>query len=371
MRLLEGPELITGLADALAGGPPVAPLPESRLLPVLAPGEPVEAGAAAVVATSGSTGDPKAVVLGRSAIRFAAGAAHDRLGGPGEWVCALPTQHVAGLMTIARAVVAGTGLRFARPDLADLPAPRGRTYVSLVAAQLDRALDDPLLADRLSGYAAVLVGGSAVPSTLRARAAQTGVRVVTSYGMSETCGGCVYDGVPLAGVRVELAGSGEPGAGPGAGRIALGGGMAFLGYRLRPELTARVLTGDLVLTGDRGRWVDGRLEVLGRVDDVVITGGVNVDLAAAQRACDAEFGPGVLALLAVPDERWGVRVVALTTGDLGPGEVRERLERRIGRAAVPRELRRVATLAYTSLGKIDRGALARAWHGKGGDGIAG
>lgn len=361
MRLLTGPDLVGGLADAFAGGPPVAPVPEPRLLPVLAADEPVEEeGAVAVVTTSGSTGEPKAVVLGGAAIRFAADATHSRLGGPGEWVCALPTQHVAGLMTIARSVVAGTRVRFARTDLSDLPEAEGRSYLSLVAAQLDRALDQPRTVALLRGYAAVLVGGGAVPTGLRERAGAAGVNVATTYGMSETCGGCVYDGVPLDGVRVELE----------DGRISLGGPMAFLGYRRRPDLTRQVLSGDLVRTSDRGRWQDGRLVVLGRVDDVVISGGTNVDLGAAQRICDAEFGPGAVALLAVPDERWGARIVGMTTGELALAEVRGRLEPRVGSAAVPRELRRVAGLAYTSIGKIDRTALLRAWE-KGEHGDAG
>nr|WP_300142790.1 AMP-binding protein [Propionicimonas sp.] len=369
LRLLTGTDLVGGLADALAGGPPVAPGPEARLLPALGLDEPVEPGTAAVVTTSGSTGEPKAVVLGANAVRFAATAAHHRLGGPGEWVCALPTQHVAGLMTIARAVVAGTRVRCARSDLADLPEPDGRTYLSLVAAQLDRALADARLRAVLPDYAAILVGGSAVPVGLRDRAREAGIRVVTTYGMSETCGGCVYDGVPLDGVRVEIEAENE--ADPGVGRLSLGGPMAFSGYRLRPDLTREVLSGDLVRTNDRGRWLDGRLQVLGRIDDVVISGGAKVDLGAAQRACDEEFGPGVLALLAVPDERWGHRLVAVTTGDHDLTEVRNRLEPRLGRAVAPRELRRAATLAYTSIGKIDRTALLRCWHEKGEDGVTG
>ncbi len=361
MRVLLGTDLVAGVADALAGGPPVAPRPGPRQLAALAIEQDVtEPDAAAVVTTSGSTGDPKAVVLSRAAIRFAAGATHERLGGAGDWVCALPTEHVAGLMTIARAVVAGRAVEFARTDLADLPPAGTRSYLSLVAAQLDRALSRSALVDLLGGYAAILVGGSAVPTALRERAADAGLRVVTTYGMSETCGGCVYEGVPLDGVRVDLE----------DGRISLGGPMAFSGYRLRPDLTREVLTGDLVRTNDRGRWTQGRLEVLGRIDDVVTTGGHNVDLAAAQRACDAEFGPGVLALLAVPDERWGVRVVAVTTAGLDLEEVRSRLHAVLGGPALPRELRRVAGLAYTSLGKIDRGALLRHWQ-KGDDGDSG
>ncbi len=362
LRLLPGEDLPAGLAEALAGGDPIAPLPEPRLLPALRPAEPVvEPDAAAVVTTSGSTGEPKAVVLGRAAIRFAVHAAHERLGGPGDWVCALPTQHIAGLMTIARAVVAGTGIRFAAPDLSDLPPASGRGYVSLVAAQLDQALERPATATRLAGYAAVLVGGGALPAGLRERAAGAGVRLVATYGMSETCGGCVYDGVPLAGMRVELDGE----------RISLGGPMAFSGYRLRPDLTAAVLAGDLVRTQDRGRWRDGRLEVLGRIDDVVVSGGEKVDLAAAQRVCEELFGPGVLALLAVPDPRWGARVVALATTSLDLAHVRARLGDRLGRAALPKELRAVPRLAYTSLGKLDRAALQRSWQEVGADGDVG
>lgn len=362
LRLLSGPDLVGGLADALEGGAPVAPVPDARLLPALAVDRPVtEPGAAVVVTTSGSTGEPKAVVLGADAIRFAAGATHDRLGGPGEWVCALPTQHVAGVMTIARAVVAGTRVRFARTDLADLPRPEGRTYLSLVSAQLDRALDRPDLVAALRRYAAVLVGGGAVPPHVRERAADADVPVVVTYGMSETCGGCVYDGLPLDGVRVAFEGE----------RVLLGGPMAFLGYRLRPDLTAEVLRGDVVRTTDRGEWRDGRLRVLGRLDDVVVTGGHKVDLAAAQAACDAVFGTGAVAVLAVPDPRWGVRIVAVTAGPLGLDEVRGALSVRVGAAALPRELRHVPAVAYTSVGKIDRTALLRSWQEADGDGDTG
>lgn len=358
VRQLESGSLAAGLADALAGRGPVAPACEPRLVAALALAEPVtEPGAAVVVPTSGTTGDPRAVVLTADAITSSANATHARLGGVGDWVCALPTQHIAGLMTVARSVVAGTGVRFARGDLVDLPRAGERTYLSLVAAQLDRALAEPHLVGVLGGYAAVLLGGSAIPAGLVARASAAGITVVTTYGASETCGGCVYDGRPLDGVRVELDGD----------RISLGGPMAFAGYRLRPELTASVLAGDLVRTSDRGRFADGRLEVLGRIDDVVISGGEKVDLAIVQHACDSAFGTpadGGVALLAVPDDRWGSRVVGLTTGPLVLADVQARLEPVVGRAAVPKELRQVAAMAYTSLGKIDRVALRRAWDGE-------
>lgn len=344
--------MFAGLAAALAGGEPIAPIPEPRAMLSLGLDHPVtEPDAAVVVSTSGSSSTPKAVVLSAAGIRHAAHAAHARLGGPGDWVCALPTRHVAGLMTVARAVVAGTELRFARSDLSDLPSPSGRCYVSLVAAQLDRALGSAQAAAALAQYSAVLIGGSALPGELRRRAEAAGIRVVATYGMSETCGGCVYDGLPLDGMRVEVAG----------GRIHLGGPMAFLGYRLRPELTAGVLRGDLVRTDDRGLWQEGRLRVLGRFDDLVITGGAKVDLGDLQHACDSEFGPGVLRMLVLPDSRWGQRIVALTTVDLSLEEVQQRLLKVVGTDALPRELRLAPELPYTSLRKIDRAATLRLW----------
>lgn len=362
--LLTPPDGLAGaLALALSGHQVVAPVPAGggtdAQLAALRPDLPVtEAAAGVVVTTSGSTGDPKAVVLSAAAILAAAAATHARLGGPGDWVCALPTHHVAGMMTVARAVAADRGVRFAAADLGDLPAPAGRTYLSVVGAQLYRAAAEPALLARLRDYAAVLVGGSAVSPRLLGQVREAGVRLVTTYGMAETCGGCVYDGLPLDGVRVGLDDD----------RITLAGPMVFSGYRLDPARTAQVLHGDTVRTSDRGRWQDGRLQVTGRVDDVVISGGVNVDLAEAQRVVEEVFGPpeaGGPVLLAVPDERWGHRIVAVATGGFGLAELAGRLRERLGAAALPKELRRVPALAYTPTGKIDRPALQRAWQERG------
>lgn len=358
LRQYSGEALVRGMAAALAGGQPLAPDCEPRLAAALGLGEPVtEPGAALVVPTSGTTGAPKAVVLSAAAVTFSAQASHERLGGAGDWVCPLPTQHIAGLMTVARAVAAGTQVRFVEPSLVDLPTVTERTYLSVVAAQLDRALAEPALVERLRGYAAVLVGGSAVRAELIHAARQAGIVAVTTYGASETCGGCVYDGYPLSGVGVEW----------DAERIGLRGPMAFSGYRLRPDLTAEVLDGDLVWTHDRGRFVDGRLTIWGRLDDVVTSGGEKVDLAHVQAICEEYWGPadaGGLALLAVPDSRWGHRIVALSTQVWDLRQVQDVLRPLVGQAAMPKELRQVTDMAYTSLGKIDRVALLRAWKQK-------
>ena len=352
-------DLVAGLESALAGDAVVAPLPRrdpDAVLAALRPESAPEIDAGVMVATSGSTGAPRLVLLSTRAVLASAAATHARLGGAGDWVSVLPVHHVAGLMTVARAVAAGTSVTYASPDLSDLPAAGGRTYLSVVGAQLWRALDDPGLVARLRDYAAVLLGGSAANPTVLERCAHAGITVVTTYGMAETCGGCVYDGKPLDGVRVSLI-DGE--------RIALTGPMAFSGYRLDEAATAEVLDGLTVLTRDRGRLEpDGRLRVTGRVDDVVISGGMNVDLAEAQRLAEARLGPpeaGGPVLLAIPDARWGSRIVAVTTSDTGLDELVGALRGDLGAAALPRELRRVSRLAYTPTGKIDSVALRRDW----------
>lgn len=321
------------------------------------PQQDAEVTGGAVVLTSGSTASARAVVLSAAAIRASVAATHHRLGGPHAWASALPVHHVAGFMTVARAVVAETASITVRPDLSDLPSAVGQWALSLVPAQLYRVLHDPVLLSRVAGYT-VLLGGQAAPPELLT-AARRQLTVITSYGMAETCGGCVYDGVALEGVEVLVRDS----------RIEIGGPTLFSGYRCDPATTAAVMREGRLLTADRGGWRDGRLVVEGRLDDVVISGGVNVDLSLLQRDCDAAFGlpeAGGVVILAVADERWGERVVALTTGRWSLAEVAELLAVH-GPAAVPGELRRMPTLAYTSTGKIDRGGLRRRWE-DGGDG---
>ncbi len=313
---------------------------------------PLEPDIAVLVGTSGSTGRPKGVLLSRAAIAASVAATHRRLGGPGHWVCPLPLHYVAGAMTAARSAIGGTRLSVVPADLTELPQYPGRNYVSVVAAQLHRALESPATISALAGFDAVLVGGSAIPAGLLADGRTAGLNLVATYGMAETCGGCVYDGVALDGVEVHL---GE------RDRISLTGSMVFSGYRLDPASTAEALDGRTVRTHDRGEWCDGRLRVLGRVDDVVITGGVNVDLGEVQRVCDAEFGPGRLVVLALPDERFGVRIVAITDTGLTLVECRDRLIPQLGKAAAPRELRGVAGLPRTPTGKIDRQSLHVLW----------
>lgn len=365
LRPVHGDDLPGALAAALAGGPPVAPLPaepgeRARALDALRLDEPVsEPDAAAVVLTSGSTGRPKGVVLSRSAVRASVAATQDRLGGPGDWVLALPAHHVAGLMVLARAHLGGGAVRSVRPDLADLAGAtatrprRGRRYLSLVPTQLARALGEPATAAALTGFSAVLVGGGPCPPDLLDRARARDVPVVTTYGMSETCGGCVYDGRPLDDVSVSL---------DLDERVVVGGPVVFSGYRLLPDLTADVLVDGRFQTADRGRWETDahgsrRLRLLGRTDDVVVSGGLNVDLAEVERRAQAwpDLGPrGELVVVGVPHPEWGTEVVAVTDRPLSLRSLRQHLNDGLPAYAAPRRLVALDSLPRTGSGKIDR-----------------
>ena len=370
LRAVDPAGLPEALAAALDGGAPVAPVPDdprerSRALRALRLDEPAEPGTALVVLSSGSTADPKGVVLSADAVRAGAAATHARLGGPGHWLLALPTHHVAGLMVLARAHLAGTAVVPLARDLADLPGaalPQGRRYLSLVPTQLVRALEQPRLAEALAGLDAVLVGGAASDPGLLDRARAAGVPCVTTYGMSETCGGCVYDGVPLDGVdvRLERDEHGEDGDGA-TGRISVAGPVLLTGYRGRPDLTAESLVDGRFVTADRGRWepaADGtpRLRVLGRTDDVVVSGGLNVDLAAVEARAAAWPGRGTaeVVVVGVPHAQWGAEVVAVADRPLPLDGLQGWVRAELPAYAAPRRLVVLDPLPRTSSGKVDR-----------------
>jgi O-succinylbenzoic acid--CoA ligase len=292
------------------------------------------------------------VVLSRRAVRASGTATAARLGGTGPWVLALPMTYVAGLQVACRSLAAGHRpvLLDDHASLAEAVAAAGDApYVSLVATQLVRALRSEDDAAALARCAAVLVGGGPVDRELRERATDGGIRVVATYGSAETAGGCVYDGLPLDGVAVAIGAN---------GRIRIGGPTLFDGYDGDPALTADVLVDGWYLTPDAGRFdEDGRLQVLGRLDDMVITGGVKVPTGIV--AARLREHPGVTAVDVgrLADDEWGERVVAWVVGDLSLDEARDWVAELHPRSWAPRELRVLDEMPMLRNGKVDRRAL--------------
>lgn len=312
-----------------------------------------------LVESSGSTGLPKRVVLSRGAMRASASATHDRLGGPGQWMLSLPPSHVAGTQVLFRSVLARTEptVRDEHDDLATAVAAMtgARRYVSLVPTQLTRLLASGSDTDALRRFDAILVGGASVDRGLRACAERAGLTVVATYGMSETCGGCVYDGVPLDGVAVALSSGGQ---------VRIAGPVLFDGYDGQPDVTAEVLVDGWYHTSDVGRIdQDGRLQLLGRIDDVVISGGVNVPTPAVAARLNEHHALVSVEVVGVPDDDWGRRVVAVvvptTSGAPSLEELRDFVGTTLPRTWAPRDVVVVDEIPLLHNGKVDRKAVER------------
>ena len=405
-------------APAAEGGEGRTGSPQPLLVPI-APGEDegqvrsdlarritrVPARTDLILRTSGSTtGTGRLIAMSTAALMASARATHARLGGPGTWLLPLPAHHVAGLQILIRSLEAGTepvvvdtsagfsptalaeALRSARRSTG---AAVSRLYVSLVPTQLVRVLQDPQARGALAGADAVLLGAAAADPALLARARGAGVTVVTTYGMSETGGGCVYSGRPLEGVEITIQ---APDA-EGAGRILISGPVLAEDYLHTPGDSPRHSPAGssddspgggpddgegfhrsgarrFLATSDRGRLhPDGRLEVLGRLDDVIITGGVKVEPRHVEEALTGIDGVAEACVVGLPDEQWGSTVVAAVVLEPGrqPGGpkrgdgavLREAARARLDGAHAPKRVVVLEALPLRPSGKVDRREVAR------------
>ena len=376
-----GHRMLGALAAALDGtGPAILPLdpalPRARLAALLdafapsavetaqgperyvragpgrAPAPGVGPDAALVVATSGSTGPPKGTELTAAALLASARASLRRIGAaPGErWLCCLPVTHVAGLQVLVRSLQSGTEPTVAAAASVPALSESGCSHLSVVPTQLARLLEADGGAAALAAFSSVLVGGAAPPAGLLERARAAGVRVVTTYGMSETCGGCVYDGVPLEGVSVRA---------DSAGLLRISGPVLMNRYHGGPDLGAEFVTSDL------GYLRDGRVVVRGRADDVINTGGYKVvpgEVADVLASC-----PGVREVVVVgrPDPEWGERVIAVVVPD-DPADppglelLRIHVRGRLPRYACPSEVVLTQAIPVLASGKPDLASLKEA-----------
>ena len=395
----------------------------ARRIPARASGRSV--GVDMVLRTSGSTtGTGKLVGVSMDALVASARATHKRLGGPGIWVLALPAYHAAGVQVLVRAAVAGTHVfnaykeggfdpqhlaqvidaacaaaGDAAPSCGDAAASScgadaassraggageaalaaddsGRAcpvYTSLVPTQLRRALDDEQLRGALTRLDAVLIGGAAADAQLLEQAKAAGIRVVTTYGMSETCGGCVYDGQPLPGVSMDVD--------QATGAIWLSGPMLATGYLGDEERTRRCFVSRpdsqageparrWFITSDRGHIVDGRLQVLGRLDDGIISGGIKVEPGPIEALLALNPLVSECAVVGLPDLQWGQVVTAVVVPASMPGlgrvdegailaQIRVYLEQKLSGAQCPKQVLLADALPYKGIGKVDRRALAQ------------
>ena len=371
-----GEGVLAELRTALAGGDAILVATKAASPAVAAddlPGD-VAQRIALVVETSGSTGRPKRVAISADALLANTAASESALGGPGQWVLALPTHYIAGLNVLARSLAAETepvtvaGGHFTAAAFLDAAQrmTHPARFTSLVPAQLATLLDDPDATAALAGFTAVLVGGQATPRAVLERARNAGLRVRRSYGSSETSGGCVYDGIPIGTTTVRVV----------DGEVWLGGPSLADGYVDDPTLTEERFVNDgggrWFRTADGGAFDAGTLSISGRRDDVLISGGVKVAVAAVERVLREQPGLTDAVVVAVPDQRWGEVPVAATASpvdgaatDRADADAAAAVAAELGVAARPARIVHLDALPLLASGKVDRLAVRTLLGGRG------
>jgi O-succinylbenzoic acid--CoA ligase len=316
-------------------------------------GEPAGGDDALILHTSGTAASPKLVRLSRSAVEAAVASSSAALGATREdaWLCCLPVAHVGGLLVVLRGVLLGAPVDVHPRFDPDAVAASDDVFTSLVPTMLRRLLDAGV---ELRRFRAILLGGSALAPDLRERAERAGARVVETYGLTESCGGVVYDGRPLHGTEVRI---------DRAGEIELRGPTLLSGYRSDDE--PPVSAAGWLRTGDAGELDEGgRLRVLGRLDDVIATGGEKVPPGEVEAVLLGHERVREAAVAGLPDPDWGERVVAWVVPEDPSSpptleELRAAVAEVLPRHAAPRELRVLERLPKTFSGKVRKAALPR------------
>lgn len=322
--------------------------------------ETVPENVAVVVETSGSTGRPKRVMLSAAALKASAEASDGLLGGPGQWLLAVPAHYIAGINVLARSHFAGTVPVMMKPTgfsaetfvaaAAELTAER--RFTSLVPVQLARLLESEEAIAALASFQRILVGGQSTPISLLTAARAHGLAVTTTYGSSETSGGCVWDGVPLPTAQMRLVDD----------RIELAGPMLADGYLDDPRRSAfsfREHDGiRWYRTDDVGEIINGVLRVRGRADDMIISGGVKVSLTEVETAVRALPGQSAAVVVAAPHPEWGESPVVVTTTAIDLDALRQSVAAQLSAAAAPARVMLIDEIPMLATGKPDRLALA-------------
>jgi O-succinylbenzoic acid--CoA ligase len=332
-------DITARLANALLGeGPALA------LTPISSPTVPSEI--ALVVSTSGSTGAAKEVGLSASALLVSAKATNNFLGASTgqSWSLLLPLTHIAGINVLLRSLELGTTPIDARDISGSYPTA---DFTAIVPTQLFRALNgDAELLEHLKSAKSVLVGGAALDSELRDQANVAGIKIVESYGMTETCGGCIYDGQPIGDTSVEIDEN---------GLIKIATPSLATTYLNDEAGWDSKLAGKFFTTSDLGEIVNGKLKVTGRADDIIISGGENISLKQVEGLLKKEFAGIQCAAFAIIDSHWGQALHLAIAGNLKPEltKINEYLASHISAAAKVKGIIYIDQLPLTSLDKID------------------
>ena len=295
-----------------------------------------------LVATSGSTGTPKEIGITSAALLASAHASNKYLGAStgNTWSLLLPLTHIAGINVLVRALQ----LKTIPIDLRNHSGAYPKAdFTAIVPTQLFNALNgNSDLLKHLQGAKAVLVGGAALSQELRTQGVATGINIVTTYGMSETSGGCIYDGVALDGVAFEITDE---------GRIKISGTVLA---------DVEKIDGWFV-TQDLGKIIDGKLQVIGRADDVIISGGENISLSTVESELNKKFPDLQVAAFSTIDSKWGqaLHVAAQTSDENIKVQIAEVLVNVIGSYAKPKSVILLDKLPLIGIGKVDRISLAK------------
>jgi O-succinylbenzoic acid--CoA ligase len=329
------PQLQENLAKALEGSGPALSTKQIDI-------KEIDKNIALVISTSGSTAESKLVAISDAALIASTNASHKYLGAvPGDsWSLLLPTTHIAGLNVLIRATALGSRVIDNRNAINYVDAD----FISIVPTQLYKALtSDAKLLEHLTAAEAVLVGGGPVSDKLKKEAANKHVKIVTTYGMTEMSGGCVYNQKPLDGVEVKLTSE---------GLIKLTGPMIASGYlSAEGELTSVGADGWFEST-DIGEVSAGFLKVNGRSDEVIISGGENISLILVEEKIRELIPNQEIIAFALPDEVWGEKLCVGSTSNLSIEEIKKS----IGSLLSPKEVFLFEQIPTTSIGKPDRRA---------------
>jgi o-succinylbenzoate---CoA ligase len=292
-----------------------------------------------IINTTGSSGIRKRVLLSTGAIETSAELSNSQIGAkPGDvWSLLLPINHIAGVNVLVRAIKLGSEV-VGVDETAD--------FTAIVPTQLHRALfGDKKLLEHLQKCKSVLVGGSPASKTLLELATKAGINVITTYGMTETSGGCIYNGRALPGVSVMV---------NQTGRLMIKGPILANGYENNQELWSENFKNDWFLTNDLGTVKDNEVQVIGRSDDVVLSGGENVSLIAIENELSANFPDVNFLATSIADSEWGQKICLISDIEIDQLQVSQVLKEKLGKQFVPKDFLVVNQIPQIGIGKPDR-----------------